>query len=80
MIGKMIFWLCVVILCVCAYQNHVFDGLGKFVGMIKSDIDYQQNYVPEDHDVSGDYGILVIEKGEKKVSRKGGFGTVHTGY
>ena len=77
--GRIVFWLVVIVLLVVATQNHWFDPITNFVNNVKGDIEYQKNYVPESHDTINDGGMLSIEKDEAKVVRRSGLGTVHAG-
>ncbi len=77
--NKILFWLCVLGLLVYAQQNNWFKPIGDFFGMIKSDIEYQKNLMPEDEPEIDDGGILTLEKGEKKVVRRSALGRVYSG-
>ncbi len=77
--SKIVFWLVVIGLIVAAVQNNWFKPVSDFFNNVKGDIEYQQNYVPENHNTIDDNGILTKEEGESKVVRRSGMGTVHAG-
>lgn len=76
---KLLFWFCVIAILVYAYQQNWFSPIGNFFNMIKGDIEYQRNFMPDDEDEIDDGGILSIEKGEKKVVRRSALGVVNSG-
>ena len=75
---KIIFWLVVIGVFVYASQNHWFDSVGNFFGMIKSDIEYQKSLVPKEPEKIDGGGVIEVEQ-ESKTVRRSGLGTVHRG-